>query len=258
LTVAVLSIDFTGRLLLVFNAGEKMEIVSHPVAFRSDDATIDCYLSFPLARDPCPAILVLSERYGLVEYVKDVSRRLAREGYVALAPEMRSRREFEELIKGSYSMIAVKDSYCGIRYLQSLDFVSKENIGVIGFCWGGYIAGLLACLEPGLKGAVIYYGETHKERTVKNPLCVPEIADSLYCPLLGLYAEIDDHPKLEDVRKFEQALKLHGKDYEFKIYAGAKHGFHNDTMPERYGREAAEDAWDKTLNFFARHLGRSV
>jgi carboxymethylenebutenolidase len=206
-----------------------------------------------VSESPRPAVLVLSERYGLVEYVKDVSRRLAREGYVALAPEMRSRRGAEVLLD-SHDMLAVKDCAEAIRYLQALDFVEREKIGVLGFCWGGLIAGLLACLEPALKAAVIYYGTTRGDRSVKHPVSVAEIADGLRCPLLGLYAEHDTHPTLEDVRHFEDALKRNQKNFEFKIFQGAKHGFHNDAMPERYDPQAAQQAWQKTIVFLETHL----
>jgi carboxymethylenebutenolidase len=231
-----------------------MDIVSLPLAYQSDDATIEGYLSFPKTEPRCPGVLVLSERYGLVEYVKDVCRRLAREGYAAIAPEMRSRRGVDELIQGSYDMIAVKDCAEAIKYLQSLDFVQPERIGVIGFCWGGYVAGLLACLEPAVRATVIFYGTTHAERSVKHPVSVPELAGCWNGPLLGLYAEIDRHPTLEDVKELEAALKKHHKSFEFKIYPGAKHGFHNDSMPERYNAEAAEDGWRRTLDFLKTSL----
>ncbi|MGH7836065.1 MAG: dienelactone hydrolase family protein [Candidatus Binatia bacterium] len=231
-----------------------MEIVSLPVAYKSDDATIESYLSFPKTGSRCPGVLVLSERYGLVEYVKDVCRRLAREGYTAIAPEMRSRQGCDELIQRSYDMIAVKDCTEAIQYLQSLDFVQPEQIGVIGFCWGGYVAGLLACLDPAVRATVIFYGTTHSERSVRHPVSVPELAGSWKGPLLGLYAEIDRHPTLEDVKELEEALKKHRKSFEFKIYPGAKHGFHNDSMPERYNAEAAEDGWRRTLDFLKGSL----
>jgi carboxymethylenebutenolidase len=227
-----------------------MDIVSLPLAYKSDDATIEGYLSFPKTEPRCPGVLVLSERYGLVEYVKDVCRRLAREGYAAIAPEMRSRRGVDELIQGSYDMIAVKDCAEAIKYLQSLDFVQPERIGVIGFCLGGYLGGQLACLEPAVRATVIFYGTTHAERSIKHPVTVPELAGCWNGPMLGLYAEIDRHPTLEDVKELEAALKKHHKSFEFKIYPGAKHGFHNDSMPERYNAEAAEDGCSRTLDFF--------
>ena len=232
-----------------------MDIVSLPLAYKSDDAAIESYLSFPKTESRCPGVLVLSERYGLVEYIKDVCRRLAREGYAAIAPEMRSRRGVDELVHGSYDMIAVKDSAQAIKYLQSLDFVQPERIGVIGFCWGGYVAGLLACLDSAVKATVIFYGTTHgAERSVNHPVSVPEMAEHWNGPLLGLYAEIDRHPTLDEVKELETALKKHRKSFEFKIYPGAKHGFHNDAMPERYNAEAAEDGWRRTLDFLKSSL----
>lgn len=233
----------------------RSEIVSLPVAFRSDDATIEGYLSIPVTGSPCPGILVLSERYGLVEYIKDVTRRLARKGYVALAPEARSRRGFDEILPDTHDMVSVKECSDAVQYLNTSGLVKDGQIGVVGFCWGGHIAGLLACLEPAVKATVIYYGGSGRsERSVKHPVSVTEIADGLRSPLLGLYAEIDTHPTLEDVGKLEEAFKRHKKDFEFKIYWGAKHGFHNDEMPERYDAKAAEDAWEKTLDFFDRLL----
>jgi carboxymethylenebutenolidase len=240
------------------HGGVAMDIVSLPVAYKSDDATIESYLSFPKTEVRCPGVLVLSERYGLVEYVKDVCRRLAREGYVAIAPEMRSRKGCDELIQGSYDMIAVKDCAEAIKYLQSVDLVQPEQIAVVGFCWGGYVAGLLACLDPVVKATVIFYGTTHggrsSERSVMHPVSVPELAGSWNGALLGLYAEIDRHPTVEDVKKLEEALKKHRKSFEFTIYPGAKHGFHNDAMPERYNAEAAVDGWRRTLDFLKLSL----
>jgi carboxymethylenebutenolidase len=243
--------------MLVWEGGSAMtsEIVSLPVAFRSDDATIEGYLSIPVAKTPCSGILVLPERYGLVEYIKDVTRRLARKGYVALAWEPRSRKGFNEILSDNHDMVSVKECSDAVQYLNTSGLVKGGQIGVVGFCWGGHIAGILACLEPAVKATVIYYGGSGRaERSVKHPFSVTEIADGLRSPLLGLYAEVDTHPTLEDVKRFEEALKRHKKDFEFKIYQGAKHGFHNDEMPERYNQKAAEDAWEKTLAFFGKFL----
>ena len=129
-----------------------MDIVSLPLAYTSDDAAIESYLSFPKTESRCPGVLVLSERYGLVEYIKDVCRRLAREGYAAIAPEMRSRGNVDELVHGSYDMIAVKDCAHAIKYLQSLDFVQPQRIGVVGFCWRLLYGGAVGLSGPRCQG----------------------------------------------------------------------------------------------------------
>ncbi len=118
----------------------------------------------------------------------------------------------------------------------------NENIGVVGFCFGGYIGNMMAALVPELKAAIPYYGGQPPTEYVKD----------IQCPLLLHFAELDQRVN-EGWSQYESDLKMHNKEYSVHFYQDANHGFHNDTTP-RYDKEAAQFSWSKTIEFFKLHL----
>jgi carboxymethylenebutenolidase len=202
------------------------------------------------ATEKIPGVLVVHENRGLNPYIEDVARRLAVAGYLALAPDalsplggypgsddegraLQAKRDGEEMLQ---------DFVAGARWLRRHPACSGK-VGVIGFCYGGGVAGELAVRLPEeLAAAVPYYGRQ------------PAVADAakIACPLQFHFAELDTRIN-EGWPPFETALRSLGKDYEAHIYPQVNHGFHNDTTP-RYDAQAAELAWKRTLEFFAKHL----
>jgi carboxymethylenebutenolidase len=196
-----------------------------------------------------PAVIVIHEIWGVVDHIKDVSKRLANEGYVALAVDLfgrsvssleEARKLREELSEGRI----MGDLNGAFKYLQSLGYVQPKRIGSIGFCMGGGLSLLLACHSRELAAAVVFYG--------RNPTPI-DLVKNVQCPILGNYAGADMAIKEADINLLKEALTRYGKVYDIKVYPGAPHAFFNDTR-ESYRPEAAKDSWKRTVDFFNRYL----
>ncbi|WP_248805605.1 YghX family hydrolase [Pseudomonas sp. MWU13-2100] len=196
-----------------------------------------------------PAVVVVHENRGLNPYIEDVARRLAKAGYIALAPDGLSSvggypgndekgRELQLTVDPEKLM---NDFFAAIEWLMHHD-TTTGKVGIIGFCYGGGVANAAAVAYPELSAAVPFYGRQPKAEEVVR----------IKAPLLLHYAELDK-PITDGWPAYEQALKAAGKVYEAHIYAGVNHGFHNDSTP-RYDEAAAKLAWDRTLGWFRRYL----
>ena len=208
------------------------------------------YLVRPAKSDgPLPSVVVVHENRGLNPYIEDVARRLAKAGYIALAPDGLSSvggypgnddkgRELQAQVDPEKLM---NDFFAAIEFLLS-DSRSTDKVGITGFCYGGGVSNAAAVAYPELAAAVPFYGRQAR----------PEEVPAIKAPLLLQFAQ-------EDARinatwpEYEAALKAHGKTYEAYIYPGTQHGFHNDSTP-RYDEAAAQQAWERTLAWFARYL----
>jgi carboxymethylenebutenolidase len=229
-----------------------MEILSSMVEFVGGNAVkkTEGFLARPKNAGSYPAVIVIHEIWGVVDHIKDVGRRLASEGYVALAVDLfggkivskleDGRRLREELSEGKI----MGDLKGGFDYLQSLKYVHPKHIGSIGFCMGGGLSLLLACRNKDLSAAVVFYG--------RNPSPV-DLVKNIKCPILGNYAGADMAISESDINLLKETLTKYGKVFDIKVYSGAPHGFFNDTR-ESYRPEAAKDAWKRTLGFFDRYL----
>jgi len=198
---------------------------------------------------PFPAVVVVHENRGLNPYIEDVARRLAKAGFLALAPDGLTSvggypgndeqgRELQSQVDPTKLM---NDFLRAVDWLREHD-LSTGNVGITGFCYGGGVANAAAVAIPELKAAVPFYGRQ------PDPADVPRIN----APLLLHYAELDTRIN-EGWPAYEEALKANGKTYEAHIYPGVNHGFHNDSTP-RYDAEAAELAWNRTIEWFRRYL----
>ena len=230
-------------------------LISSHIEFSSTDgAAIGAYLTRPKGGGSFPAVVVLHENRGLVDHIRDVARRLAKAGYVALAPDLLSRQggtgsfaspaEAIEGIRKVDEEVVTKDLTGGINYLKGQNYVRANKIGVVGFCWSGGQATLILTRNRDLAAGVVYYG--------RNPNDLDDVKN-ITAPVLANYGEKDERITAK-VPELVEAMKKHGKSFEYKIYPGAQHAFNNDTNPQRYDAEAAKDAWNRTLEFFKRHL----
>ncbi|TKA96796.1 dienelactone hydrolase family protein [Cereibacter changlensis] len=198
---------------------------------------------------PWPAVVVVHENRGLNPYIEDVARRLAKDGFLALAPDGLTTvggypgndekgRELQSSVDPEKLM---NDFFAAVEFLMA-DPQSSGKVGITGFCYGGGVANAAAVAYPELGGAVPFYGRQ------PNPADVSKIE----APLLIHYAEMDERVN-EGWPAYEAALKEAGVEYEAHIYPGVNHGFHNDSTP-RYDEAAAELAWQRTVEFFKENL----
>lgn len=236
------------------------------------DVTIDvkgfgmpAYRAAPAGKTGLPVVLVLSEIFGVHEYIADTARRLARAGYLAIAPELFVRQGdaqgYGEMAKLIAEVIAkVPDA----QVMGDLDATvawaaanggDVKKLGVTGFCWGGRQTWLYAAHNPNVKAAVAWYGRlvgAQNELTPRNPV---DVAAQLHGPVLGLYGGADTGIPLDTVDKMKTALAAGGaaaRASTFVVYPDAPHAFHADYRPS-FRKDAAEDGWWRALAWFQQH-----
>ena len=220
------------------------------VEFPSNGGKANGYLSAPPSGKG-PGVIVIQEWWGLVPHIKDVADRFAKEGFVALAPDLyhgestKSPDEAGKLMMALRIDEAEKDLRGAINYLLSHEATTGNNVGTVGFCMGGALSLYAASKNSQVSACVVFYGI--------HPNVKPDLAN-LQAPVLGIYAERDAYVPPSAVHELEGQLKQHGKSVEMHIYPGMDHGFFNDTRQDVYNEEAARDAWNRVLRFFGEHL----
>ncbi len=238
---------------VAFLESARANVSSSEIQYPSGNFSITASLSLPSDSGPAPGVIVIHENRGLNDHTRDVARRLAAAGYVALAPDLLSRKggtaatdspdHARTLIREIAVEEAIQDLLAGHEYLKKRPELRGQKVGSVGFCWGGARSFLLATADSELAASVIFYGSTPEHQKL----------DAIECPVLGFYGELDRRITSK-VEETAQAMKSRNKSYEYKIYAGADHAFFNDTRAERYHEEAAQDAWKQMLAFFERNL----
>lgn len=211
------------------------------------------YLAYPLEvmAGALPAVIVVHENRGLNEHTQDIARRLALEGFTALAPDFLSPEGgtpadedlARELIGGLDPDDLTGNLIASASFLREREEADEDRVGVIGFCWGGGMAAKLAVADPALRAAVVFYGPQ------PDPAEVPEIRARLQLHYAGLDERIN-----AGIPAFTEALDAAGVDYEMHLYEGVNHAFFNDTSEARYDEEAATLAWERTLAFLRESL----
>jgi carboxymethylenebutenolidase len=230
-------------------------ILTHNVTYEGKAGLVSGYLARPMKAGQYPGLIVIHENRGLNDHVRDVARRFAKEGYVALAPDFLSRQGgtmkanpsgegLPNIRELAPSQVVAEDAEAGIRYLRVLPDVRRDRIGVVGFCWGGGMAFVTATQARGLRAVVVYYGAS------PNPL---DLVKEIQAPVLAHYGEKDANIN-KGIPDTEAAMKKYNKVYDYKIYPGAQHAFNNDTDPGRYNAQAAKEAWERTMEFFKKNL----
>jgi carboxymethylenebutenolidase len=220
------------------------------IKFPSNGGTTGGYLATP-KKGTGPGVIVIQEWWGLVDHIRDVCDRFANEGYVALAPDLyhgesaKSPDEAGKLMMALRIDEAEKDLRGAIQYLVNHEATTGTRVGVIGFCMGGALSLYAASKNSQVGACVVFYGI--------HPNVKPDLAN-LKAPVLGIYAERDQSVPLKAVRELERQLKELGKSVEIHIYPDTDHAFFNDQRPDVYNPKAAEDAWRRVIQFFAKHL----
>jgi carboxymethylenebutenolidase len=230
-------------------------ILTHNVTYEGKAGPVGGYLARPVKAGKYPAIIVIHENAGLSDHIRDVSRRLAKQGYVALAPDYLSRLGGTMKVTPTGEGLAkiremvpwqnvAEDTASGFAYLKVLPDVRADRLGLVGFCWGGEMTFAAATQIPTLDAVVVYYGRS------PDPL---DNIKNIRAPVMAHYGEKDAGVN-KGISDTEAAMKKYNKTYDYKIYSGAQHAFNNDTNPERYDAKAAKEAWERTMEFFKKNL----
>lgn len=226
------------------------DIHARMVEFPSGEGQTPGYLAVPQDADKHPGVVVIQEWWGLVPHIKEVVERFAEEGFIAIAPDLyhgQAASEPDEARKLAMELeedTAVDEIRSAIEYLKSLESVSPKMIGVVGFCMGGMLVQLTAERSPDVGAAVMFYGHIHSLEHIHQ----------IQAPFLGLFGGQDRGIPASTVNDLEKALEAADIPHEVHTYPNAKHAFFNDTRPEAYNPDAAQDAWQKTLAWFRRYL----
>lgn len=221
------------------------------IEFSSNGDQVKGYLALPAAGRG-PGVVVIQEWWGLVPHVRDVCDRFAREGFVALAPDLYRGQstgdpdEAGRLMMGLEIPRAARDLDGAVQALLGQEAVDAAKVGAVGFCMGGQLALYAATRNPRIGAVADYYG-VHPNVTLD--------LSNLSAPVLGIFAERDGFVTPETARKLEADLKGAGVRTSFHVFPGVDHAFFNDTRPDVYDAEAATRAWSETVAFFRAELG---
>jgi carboxymethylenebutenolidase len=226
------------------------DLITEDISYPGDDCTMKGYLARPKGRGKFGSVVVIHENRGLNPHIKDIARRVAKAGFIALAPDALSpfggTPANTDEARGMFSKIDASKNLN--NFLNALDYLKsrKESNGktaCVGFCWGGRMTNLLAVNSATLNAAVAYYGGQ------------PDAADvpKIKAKLMLHYAGMDERVNA-GIPAYEAALKAAGKDYQLFIYDGVQHAFNNDTGGERYNADAAKLAWGRTLELFNKTI----
>ena len=226
------------------------EPVSQFVNYPAPKMEIRAFLAHPKNGEKFPAVVVIHENRGLQPHIQDVTKRLAKEGFLSLAPDAltpaggtpEDQTLIAERLRSLDNDDTVNNFVAAVKYLQTHP-LSTGKVGCTGFCWGGAMTNSVAVNSPDLNAAVPYYG--------RQP--ATEDVSKIKAPIMAHYAE-NDAGINAGIEAFEAELKKQNKDYQIFIYPGTGHAFNNDTNPDRYNAEAAKLAWGRTVAFFKDKL----
>jgi carboxymethylenebutenolidase len=268
-----------GSLFFAGYATAALSSCASPVTTPSDDLIVEdvriegaggyslpACVARPSARGRRGAIIVVNEIFGIHDYIKDVCRRFAREGYVAIAPDYFDRAgdpapmtdfaEIRAIVGTANNEQVMGDTQGAIAWLQAQRFVRDEAIGITGFCWGGTVVWMAAARFAAIKAGVAWYGRLVRPQpgswgAEEERPWPADIAATLRTPVLGLYAENDNGIPLASVETMRAALQAAGNPSrsEIVVYPGVQHGFHADYR-QSYNAEAAAAGWTRCLAWF--------
>lgn len=239
-------------------------LVAGAVSYGVDGFDVPAYRAAPAGRDKLPVVLVISEIFGVHEYIADICRRLAQAGYLAIAPNLFARQgdpaSYGEIAKLMSEVVAkvpdaqaMKDLDGAVQWAQA-NGGDGARIGITGFCWGGRITWLYAAHGP-VKAGVAWYGRLEGEKTALQPAHPIDRVAQLKAPVLGLYGGQDSGIPQASVERMREALKTGSaaaQASEFVVYPEAPHAFHADYRPS-YREQAARDGWQRMLAWLRQH-----
>ena len=240
-------------------------LVQSMVRIKAPDREIPAFVARPAKAGKFPCVVLVSEIFGLHEYIRDTARRLAKQGYVAIAPDFfvragdpsatEDRTAIMKIVATATDKQVAGDVGAALAYLKAQPFADARRVAITGFCWGGSVVWESVARFADFKCGVAWYGRltgnmSSDDASNKNPL---DLAGELKAPVLGLYGEKDAGIPLADVEKMRAALKAAGKtSSEIVVFPGAQHGFHADYRPS-YDKAAAEAGWARMLAFFKKN-----
>jgi carboxymethylenebutenolidase len=239
-------------------------LVAGEVQVPTHDGAMPAYRVMPATGGPFPVILVVQEIFGVHEHIKDVCRRLATNGYLAIAPELFARQGdastytdipllIAEIVSKAPDAQVLPDLDAVVVWAASTGKADIARLGITGFCWGGRVVHMYAAHNPKVRAAVAWYGPTARAYAPGDRTAL-DVAAHIKCAVLGLYGGADGGIPNDTVEKMFAALKAAGnKQSDFVIYPDTPHAFFADYRPN-YRRPQADDAWGRMLAWFKRHL----
>ena len=223
---------------------------------------VPVYRAQPEGKTNPPVILVISEIFGVHEHIKDVARRFAKQGYMAVAPDLFVRAGDAGSVPNIADLMRdIVGKTPDAQVMSDLDTVvnwaaqrggDTERLGITGFCWGGRITWLYAAHNPKVKAGVAWYGRLVGDATANSPKHPVDIAQNLKTPVLGLYGGKDTGIPLESVNRMKAELAKGNSKSEFVVYPDAGHAFHADYRPS-FNELDAKDGWRRALDWFRNH-----
>jgi carboxymethylenebutenolidase len=273
-------VDFTRRGFVVTSLAVGFALAAQPVSGQTittdtkgleagevkipvPDGEIPAYRALPAEGGPFPVVLVVQEIFGVHEHIKDICRRLAKLGYLAVAPELYARQgdvskitDFREIFSKVVSKVPDKqvmsDLDATVAWAKATGKGDVAKLAITGFCWGGRIVWLYATHNENLKAGVAWYGRLVGDADELHPKHPIDVAASIKAPILGLYGEADQGIPVASVEKMRAALKDAGKPAEIVLYPDTPHAFFADYRPS-YRKDKAEDGWKKMLEWFKKN-----
>jgi carboxymethylenebutenolidase len=226
------------------------------------DGEIPGYRAMPAKGGPFPTALVVQEIFGVHEHIKDICRRLAKQGYFAVAPELYSRegdvsklKDIQEIFKIVMKVPdaqVMTDLDSAVAWAKKSGKADTAKLAITGYCWGGRIVWLYAAHNKDLKTGAAWYGGLDRERDELHPKHPIDLVESINAPIIGLYGGADTGIPTATVEKMREALKAAKKPSEIILYPDTPHAFYADYRPS-YRKEQADDAWKKMLEWFKKN-----
>jgi carboxymethylenebutenolidase len=233
------------------------------VKIPTSDGEMPAYRAMPASGGPFPTILVVQEIFGVHEHIKDICRRLAKLGYLAVAPELYARQgdvsnmtNIQDIISKVVSKVpdsqVLSDLDATAAWAKKSGKANTAKLGVTGFCWGGRIVWLYSAHNPDIKAGVAWYGRLVGQPDDLHPKNPIDLVSSLKAPVLGLYGGADTGIPVESVEQMKKALKDANKPSEIVLYSDTPHGFYADYRPT-YRKKEADDGWKRLQEWFKGH-----
>ncbi|MDR3429257.1 dienelactone hydrolase family protein [Silvimonas sp.] len=214
------------------------------------------------AKGPLPVVIVVQEVFGVHEHIQDVCRRLAKLGYLAIAPELYFRQgdprkypEIADLLKNLVSKVPDEQVIADLDVTVAFAIANggdAARVALTGFCWGGRIAWLYAAHNPRLKAVAIWYGQVLQPTSANSPKNALDLVDKINVPVIGFFGGKDQGITQENLAKMRAAMDAANKTFELHVYPEAGHGFNADYRPS-YDEAAAKDAWQRMLGWFHKY-----
>ena len=243
-------------------ATDTVGLVAGALRISTADGEIPGYHSRPAAGNAFPVVLVVHEIFGVHEHIKDICRRLAKEGYFALAPELYARQGDVSQVAKIPDILKIVAQVADTQVMSDLDAAvawaanagkaDLSRLAITGFCWGGRVVWLYAAHNSQLKAGAAWYGKLVAPQDALHPKNPIDVAGALHAPVLGLYGGQDQGIPLDTVERMRTALHAAASPSQIVVYPDAGHAFNADYRPS-YNPAAAQDGWTRMLAWFTRY-----